>query len=92
MYNVYLSTKGNTELVFRGSRKEASKFEDNLRKECRATDPDGVEIDCYVKSDEQIQKETEAINFWNTLTEEDKKDIIEVNGRRYIRKIYERNN
>ena len=91
MYNVYLSTRGVEELVFRGPLEEASKYEDDLRKACRASDPDGAELDCYMQSDEDIQKEADAISFWDTLTEEDKKDIIVVEGREYIRKVYEHN-
>ena len=68
-----------------------SKKEDALRQECRKADPDGVEIDCYVISGEEAQKRAENRNFWDTLTEGDKNDIIEVNGRQYIRKVYERN-
>lgn len=29
--------------------------------------------------------------FWETLSEEDKQDFVEVEGKKYIRKIYERN-
>ena len=89
MYNVFLSTRGNSEIVFRGEKEEACKYADSLRRQCKTTDPDGVEIDCYIKSDEEIEKEAEAKSFFDTLTEEDKKDFIEVNGRKYIRKIYE---
>ena len=30
--------------------------------------------------------------FWESLSEEDKQDFVEVDGRKYIRKCYERNN
>lgn len=29
--------------------------------------------------------------FWETLSEEDKQDFVEVEGKKYSRKIYERN-
>ena len=44
-----------------------------------------------MKSEKQIKKSKEVCDRWDKLTEEDKKDIIEVDGRKYIRKIYEAN-
>lgn len=91
MYNVFLSTRGIEELVFRGTLAEASKYENNLRKECRRIDPDGTEMDCYSMSDEDMEKAAKSIKVWDSLTEEQKQDIIEVDGHRYVRAIYELN-
>lgn len=92
LYALILSTGGVEEVVDIGTREEMSKREDSLRKECRRVDPDGVEMDCYIISQAEAKKREEAKNRWDSLTEEDKKDIIEVDGRKYIRKIYEMNN
>lgn len=92
MYALILSTRGNEEVIDIGSREEMSKREDSLRKECRKVDPDGVEMDCYIISEAEAKKREDAKNRWDSLSEKDKKDIIEVDGRKYIRKIYELNN
>lgn len=91
MYALIHSTRGNEETVAVGTRDEMIKRESILRKECRKSDPDGTEIDCYIISEAELNKRAEDTDFWNTLTDEDKQDIIEVDGKRYIRKIYEKN-
>lgn len=92
MYNLFLAIKNEKELVFRGTLEEAVKREEALRKECRKSDPNGVELDCFVWSDEQIEKAKDTAKRWDALTEEQKKDIIEVDGKKYIRALYEANN
>ena len=62
-----------------------------LSKECRKKDPEQIVVSCYMRSEKQIKKSKEVCDRWDNLTEEDKKDIIEVDGRKYIRKIYEAN-
>lgn len=79
-------------VVFFYFLEEAVKREEALRKECRKSDPNGVELDCFVWSDEQIEKAKDAAKRWDALTEEQKKDIIEVDGKKYIRALYEANN
>ena len=91
MYALILSTRGNEETVAVGTRDEMIKRESSLRKECRKSDPDGTEIGCYIINEAELKKRAEDNDFWNTLTDEDKQDIIEVDGKRYIRKIYEKN-
>jgi transcriptional regulator with XRE-family HTH domain len=54
-YNLIYSVRGREEVVFRGSCAEASKAEDELRAVLRINDPEGVESDCYVRSDAQLQ-------------------------------------
>lgn len=34
-------------------------------------------------------EKSEAKRFWDSLTEDDKKDIIVVDGKKYVRKVYE---
>jgi hypothetical protein len=48
-------------------------------------------MDCYTISGAEMRKAEEAKEYWDTLTEEEKHDYIEVDGKKYIRKIYERN-
>lgn len=88
MYNLYLSTRGIEELVASGELQEIGKQADSLRTEISKVDPERVEMDCYVLSDEQIDRINQSRKLWDSLTEEDKKDIIEVDGRKYIKKIW----
>lgn len=88
---VILATAGHEEVVFVGDKMSCARYEDSLRKECRRRDPDGVEIDCYTKSPSQMLRDQLAKNRWDELTEEEKHDFIEVDGRKYVRKIWEAN-
>lgn len=89
MYNLYISLKGSKKLIARGTKEEISKREDEVRAELRKEDSEGALIDVYTMSDAEIEKLEKARNLWDTLTEEDKKDYIVVDGKKYIRKIYE---
>ena len=89
MYALILNTRGTEEVVEVGELEYIRERENALRKECRKSDPDGVEIDCYVMSELQARRNEQTKKFWETLTDEDKKDIIEIDGRKYIRKVYE---
>lgn len=91
-YAVILSTRGDEEVIFIGSKEEAVKRETSLRKECRKKDPDGAEMDCYTISEKELEKREAAKNFYDMLSDEEKSDIIEVDGKKYIRKIYEEYN
>lgn len=87
---VFYSCKGSEEIpVFFGTEEEAAKMEDELRKECRKADPDGSWQDVYTRSMAEIRKIEAAKAAFDQLTDEEKADIIEVNGRRYIRKVWE---
>ena len=74
------------EIIFKGTAMECAKFEEQFRKNIVDTSIHDV----WTKSDEEIEKAQAAKEFFDTLTEEDKKDLIEVNGRKFIRKAYER--
>ena len=89
MYSVFLSVKGDETLVFRGSFMEVNDYEDHLREEIARLDPEGDKLDCYVISDERLQKRVDAIEKWNSLSQEEKEDLVTVNGRKYIRSIYD---
>ncbi len=91
-YNLIYSVRGREEVVFRGSCAEASKAEDELRAVLRINDPEGVESDCYVRSDAQLQAIQRRKDLFDQLTDEEKHDYIVVDGKKYIRKIWEANN
>lgn len=86
---LFLGTLAGEELVAEGDREEIQAKYEALSKECRKKDPEQIVVSCYMKSEKQIKKAKEVCDRWDELTEEDKKDIIEVDGRKYIRKIYE---
>lgn len=70
-------------VVFSGTLKECSRYEDELRK----TYKDRTMIDCWT---EKANKDKEGY-LYDRLTDEEKRDVIEVDGKKYIRKIYEAN-
>lgn len=90
-YILILSVKGEEEVIDIGDLGSMTKKEQSLRRECRKKDADGAEMDCYIISEVDYNKSVEAQQRWEELTEEDKADIIEVDGRKYVRKIYENN-
>lgn len=86
---LFLGTLAGEELIAEGDREEIQAKYEALSKGCRKKDPEQIVVSCYMKSERQLAKEKEVCYRWDELTEEDKKDIIEVDGRKYIRKIYE---
>jgi hypothetical protein len=89
MYNVFLNVKGDETLVFRGYFKEVNQYEDSLRDRIRAMDPEGNIYSCVVVSDERLEKRIAAIEKWESLTEEEKKEEVTVSGWTYIKSIYD---
>jgi hypothetical protein len=65
--------------------KDCAKFEDAQRKKYK----DRTMVDCFVKSQSEIEKEKELRKRWNALTEEQKKETIEIDGKKYVKAIYE---
>lgn len=90
-YFVLLNTRGIQEIVFEGTKEECSRYEDSLRKEIVKSDPDKVEMDCFVLSAWEIEKMNEAKTRWESLTDEQKQGYVYVDGRKYIRAIHEAN-
>lgn len=88
---LFLGTVAGEEIVAEGDREEIQAKYEALSKECRKKDPEQIVVSCYMRSEKQIKKSKEVCDRWDKLTEEEKKDIIEVDGRRYVRKIYEAN-
>lgn len=73
-------------------KRQAVRYEHELRK----TYKDRGIVDCYTMSEKEIEEAEEQAReskkIWESMTEEEKNDIIEVDGKRYFRKIYEKNN
>jgi hypothetical protein len=59
--------------------------------EQRAKYKDTLTVNCFIKSQSELDQEAKAKSFYDSLSAEEKKDFIEVDGKKYIRKIYERN-
>lgn len=74
-------------VIWSGTKAECVAYENERRK----TYKDTTKINCWTVSAEEYEKQKEAVNLWDNLSDDDKKDIIEVDGKKYIRKIWERN-
>lgn len=46
-------------------------------------------IDCFTRSEKELEESRSIEEAWNKLTPEERKEMIEVDGKRYIRAIYE---
>ena len=79
--------------LFSGTKEECAEYGDMKRKEYARQygDQFGTFVDCYTRSDEETDRIERAKAIYDTLTDEQKNDIIEVDGRKYIRAIYEAN-
>ena len=91
MYHVMVSRKGVEAPYTFESYEEAMTFLESTRNTFRRLDPDGVELDVYILSDEEVRRREHARKFYDSLTAEQKADRITVDERTYIRAIYERN-
>ena len=74
-------------ILFTGTKKDCSEYEDRKRKEYL----DRTVVDCFVKSESELKREKEISDIWDNLTEEQKSDLIVVDGHTYVRAIYEMN-
>lgn len=94
-YMLILARRGESQIVHTSTDlKELSKMEDSLRKACRRFDPHGTELDCYIarsRSEEEVNKLRIMTALYNSLTDDEKHDYIAVDGRTYVRKIWEYN-
>lgn len=96
MYHIYESRSiysgGNVRIeetcLFSGTKSECYRYEDERRK----TYKDRGVVDCFTKSDEEIDQARKNREFYDSLSDVEKHDFIVVNGRKYIRSIYTRNN
>lgn len=88
IYYIFKSIKGERELYASTEDKAyAVELEDKLRKELRSIDNDGAIMDCYIRTDEQLKAERSAADRWERLTEEEKKETVTIDGRKYVKAI-----
>lgn len=95
MYTVFESFKGQERraLFFDNDKMACTRFEEEKREEYRrkyGNDFFSI-IDCYTRSDEELEKERKTAERWDKLTEEQKQETIEINGKTYIKALYEAN-
>ena len=95
MYTVFEVYKGSEKrAIFSDSDKMAcARFEEEKREEYRqkyGNDFFSI-IDCYTRSDEELEEERRIAERWDRLTEEQKNETIEADGKTYIKAIYEAN-
>ena len=74
-------------VIYTGTKEECARVEDEKRKEYK----DRTVVDCFTRSEEERNKIEKANALWSSLTEEQKKETIIVNGKTYIKAIYEFN-
>lgn len=91
MYYLFFVNRLNKEIVASGTLEDMVAAENELRKECRKIDPDGVEVDCFIRSDEELEDSRKAKERWDALTDEEKQTYIEVDGKKYVKALYEAN-
>ena len=90
MYHVMVSRRGiETPYAF-DSYEDAMTFAEATRNTFRAIDPDGIELDVYILSDEEVRRREHARRFYDSLTAAQKADTIVVGGKTFIRAIWER--
>ena len=79
--------------LYAGSKEDCIAFETEKRKEYRQAfgNDYAAVIDCYTISAEKLKQDEEAEEFWNSLTEEQKNEIIVVDGKKYVKALYEKN-
>lgn len=89
--NRNIGTIGGSDFVesvlFVGTKQECSKYEDYKRKEYK----DRTLVDCYTISESEKNKREEDSKFYDSLTEAQKAEIIDVDGKKYVKAVYERN-
>lgn len=74
-------------VIFSGTKDECIAHENEKRKQTKDT----TVCDYWTISETEYNNQKNAANLFQTLTEEEKNDIITINGKKYIRKIYEMN-
>ena len=75
-------------VLFSGTKAECVAYEDSKRKEYK----DKTVVDCFVQSESERNKIMLVNDFWNTLTDEEKKETITVNGKKYNKALYDFHN
>lgn len=71
-------------VLFSGTLSECTKFEDERRKLYK----NRTVVDCYVQSETERNKAKQINDFWNSLSDDEKKEDIIVNGKKYNKALY----
>ena len=77
--------KVNEMLKFSGTKEECVAFWDTQRK---GYGDNREVVDCFVKSETEVNNLSVVDDFWNSLAEEDKKETIVVDGKKYNKALY----
>lgn len=72
-------------VIFTGTKSECLQYEEVKRKEYI----DRTVIDCFTISEKEYQKLKDRKEFWDSLSPEEKKETIVVNGNKYNKALYE---
>lgn len=75
-------------ILFSGTKEECATYEDMKRKEYK----DRTAVDCFIQSETERNKIMLINDFWNTLTDEEKKETIMVSGKKYNKALYDFHN
>ena len=92
-YTVFEIFKGTRRIALYSSddKMDCCRYADDMRRQYRRKYGDDffVIIDCSVRSEEDLENERKIKDFWDSLTEEQKHETIEVDGKRFVKAIYE---
>ena len=72
-------------VIFTGTKSECLQYEEVKRREYI----DRTVIDCFTISEKEYKKLEERKEFWDSLSPEEKKEVIVVNGKKYNKALYE---
>ena len=72
-------------VIFTGDKSECLQYEEVKRREYI----DRTVIDCFTISEKEYKKLEERKEFWDSLSPEEKKEVIVVNGKKYNKALYE---
>ena len=72
-------------VLFSGTKEECVAYEDSKRKEYE----DRTVVDCFIQSETERNKMLLVKDFWNTLTDEEKKETIIIDGKKYNKALYD---
>ena len=87
---VIFSQRGTERVLGRfDTPQDAAAFADRQRSRLREIDADGTEMDVYIQTDEERRRIEMASRIWERLSEEEKHTCIDVDGKKYVKAIYE---
>ena len=90
IYYVFKLVRGERILHWSGEDREyAVHIENQLRQELRKIDPRGETMDATLMSHDELHKEKAMAERWDRLSDEEKNTFIEVDGRKYVKALFE---